>query len=77
MKAENYITKIRRWIMTIEVLRDRRGIKIEVIEDYGYKQVIRDSRGIKLGEFDGRVTRDSRGVKIGEGNPLTMLLKTD
>ncbi len=57
MKAENYITKIRRWIMTIEVLRDRRGIK--------------------LGEFDGRVTRDSRGVKIGEGNLLTMLLKTD
>lgn len=67
---------IERENMNKQVLRDHRGVKIDEIEDYGYKQVLRDHRGIKLGEFDGRVTRDARGIKIGEGNLLAMLLNS-
>ena len=36
-----------------QVLRDKHGNKIGVIEDHGSKQVIRDAHGNKLGEFDG------------------------
>ena len=57
-----------------QVLRDKHGNKIGVIEDHGSKQVIRDAHGNKLGEFDGKYTRDAHGNKIGEGNLLTTLL---
>ena len=38
-------------------------------------QVLRDSHGHKLGEFDGRVTRDEHGHLVGSDDLLTSLLK--
>lgn len=60
----------------IEVLRDRRGIKIGTLEDKGNQIIARNARGIKVGiyEKNSNITRDARGIKVGTGNLLAMLL---
>lgn len=60
------------------VVRDRRGVVIGVIERQPLigKLIARDQRGLVVGRYDerSRTTRDARGRLIGQTNMLPVLL---
>ena len=58
------------------VLKDNHGIKIGEIRVSGSKQIIFDSSGRKMGEYDEDtdMTKDRNGRKVGSGNLLSSLL---
>jgi hypothetical protein len=60
-----------------EVLRDRLGNVIAQIEVNGYKRILRDKVGNKLGEYDSRdnKTRDKYSNVVGSGDLLMTLLR--
>lgn len=57
-----------------EILKDKHGRRIGVIEDHAGKKVLKGPNGTRLGEFDGKYTKNSNGVSIGEGNLLAAFL---
>lgn len=60
--------------MAIEQLKDRYGVKIGEVREFGSRLEIYDRYGVKVGYYDGRYTYDRYGVRVGEGNLLAALL---
>lgn len=63
--------------MANEIFRDRNGSVSGQIETNGYKRILRDKVGNKLGEYDSRdnKTRDKHSNVVGNGDLLLTLLR--
>lgn len=62
--------------MSQQILRDRNGVRIGIIESIGHEMIGRDKNGVRVGVYNPNldVTYDKNGVRVGSGNLLSSLI---